>query len=191
MLKVVFVAADFEVRSVIDNAEFGYVKLRNTPFQVWRNATTAIVITGIGLANSAAAFHWAVGNFNFQNAINIGAAGLCSDDDSGKNLLGNFFQINTVKCLEPYNDRVFNLSEEGKSLVTSSRAVTTSEARLRASKFGELVDMECYALAYAAYICGKKLSALKLVTDFSPDCDIHANILALEHRMADLRSIWI
>ena len=25
----------------------------------------------------------------------------------------------------------------------------------------------------------------------SPDCDIHANILALEHRMADLRSIWI
>ena len=83
MLKVVFVAADFEVRSVIDNAEFGYVKLRNTPFQVWRNATTAIVITGIGLVNSAAAFHWAVGNFNFQNAINIGAITLSA---SSKNL---------------------------------------------------------------------------------------------------------
>ena len=44
---------------------------------------------------------------------------------------------------------------------------------------GELVDMEGWALACAAKAFSKKLYIRKILTDFSPECDIHSNILSI------------
>ena len=59
-----------------------------------------------------------------------------------------------------------------------------------AGKFGELVDMEGYALASLAEVYGKKISMVKMVTDFSPDCDIFANIIKLSEKFAPVRELW-
>ncbi|MFR6032888.1 MAG: hypothetical protein ACLUKN_06720 [Bacilli bacterium] len=60
-----------------------------------------------------------------------------------------------------------------------------------AGKFGQLVDMEGYAIARAAELFGKKLEMIKMLTDFSENCDISENITLLRDRLADCEGIWI
>jgi len=195
MLKPIFVATDLEIISVLENKEYGFKQVLEKPFRVWQNDTRILIETGIGLVNSAAAFYWAVEKFKFDEAINVGAAGLCICDgvseDERKSMLAKFYDVKKVTCLEPYNDFSYELSESGKTLVSSSRTVESEADRKFAGLKGELVDMECYALARAADITGKKLIAKKLVTDFSAECDIFKNIRELQHHLAAEKSLWI
>lgn len=195
MLKLILVATDFEVKAVLENREFGYKRIAENPFELWRNDVGFLLVTGIGLVNSALGFNWALRNLNFCETVNIGAAGICTDDSASmekhKKMLGNIYEISKVRCLEPYNEAVYELSEGGVDLVSASRPVVNAEARKRASEKGKLVDMECYALASTAKFSGKKLSAYKLATDFSPECDIHKNIIAMQNLMLDAKNIWI
>ena len=93
--------------------------------------------------------------------------------------------------MEPYNDREFALAENGKTLATSSRPVVSYEDRKKAARLGELVDMEGYAFAAAAELFGKKLEMIKMLTDFSENCDISENITLLRDRLAGCEGIWI
>ena len=191
MLNAVFCATSWECSHALKTKEYKFEKICAEPFEVWRNRTKIVVITGMGLVAASAAFAWAAENFKFGEALNVGAAGLVrAGKGRGKIRLGESFKISSVACLEPYNERVFKLARSGKTLVSSSRIVSTAEEREYAGKFGELVDMEGYALASLAEVYGKKISMVKMVTDFSPDCDIFANIIKLSEKFAPVRELW-
>ncbi len=191
MLTPIFCATIWECEDALNKKLYGFKKEFEAPFEVWRNDTKRVIISGIGLVNASVAFAWAAREFDFENALNIGAAGLTyGDKNSTKPELGHCYNIASVNCLEPYNERIFKIADDGKTLVTASRPISTLEQRKFAGTFGELVDMEGYSLARSAEIFDKKLSMIKMVTDFSQDCDIHANILELSKGFADMEEIW-
>ena len=94
-------------------------------------------------------------------------------------------------CLEPYNEMAFRLGRAGRALVSSGSPVSTREEREYAGKFAPLVDMEGYALARAAEVFGKKISMVKMVTDFSHECDISGNIKKMSEKFAQMEGVWI
>ncbi len=205
MSEIIFVATRVESDSALVN--FGYERLCSVPYEVWKNRSKTVVITGIGLVNAALAFAWACENLKFEFAVNVGAAGStglypCSPEqplfDSPKILtriksgleLGAFYEISKVTCLEPYSTDSFIISPFGINLVSSNRPVVTEDDRAIAAKNAELVDMEAYALLAAAKLFSKELRIIKMVSDFSETCDIHGNIERLKGRMALLSQIW-
>ncbi len=205
MSEIIFVATRTEADSAI--AKFGYERLCSVPYEVWKNRSKTIVVTGIGLVNASLAFAWACENLKFDFALNIGAAGStglypCLSDspssDSAKILtrvksglkLGAFYEISKVACLEPYNTDSYITASFGINLVSSSRPVSSAKDRAFAAKSAELVDMEAYALAAAAKLFSKELRIVKMLSDFSEACDIHDNIVRLSERMALLPQIW-
>lgn len=191
MLTVIFCATTWECESALKDKNYGFKKICEAPFEVWRNRSKIVVITGIGLVNASVAFAWAVRKFKFENALNVGAVGLAISKNMPKKIeLGKCYKISKVNCLEPYNDNVYKLGRVGKTLVSASRPISTIEERTYAGKFGELIDMEGYALARSADIFSKKISMIKMLTDFSDKCDIHANILALSKGFAKMEEIW-
>ena len=76
MLKVVFCATLWECESALKNKNYGFKKICEVPFEVWRNKSKIVVITGIGLVNASVAFAWATKKFKFEESLNIGAVGL-------------------------------------------------------------------------------------------------------------------
>ncbi len=209
-LKTIFCAVDFEVSEVLKRHAF--VRVGASPFEVWENDTRRIVLSGIGLAPAATAFCWACSKFDFDEALNIGTAGATSavkcavpeydfDEDfdiirespvenSGEILFARAYEISSVSSIEPYSDRVFQLSETGRKLASSSRPVQSAKHRQIAAAKGDLVDMEAYAHALAAEAFGKKLSVVKLVSDFSEECNIKANIKLLAKRLAHVKGVF-
>ncbi len=194
MLRAVFFATRMEAEHVLAEKSFGYRQICAEPFRVWRNDKNIIIVTGIGLVNASLGFAWAVRKYKFDDALNIGAVGATiTDKDRGpsESIMGKVYKISKVVCLEPYNEKVFKLGRSGKALVTSSRPVSTREERIYAGKFAPLVDMEGYAFARAAEIYSKNISMVKMVTDFSHECDIFDNIRKMAERFAAMKDIWI
>lgn len=191
---VIFAAAKSEVGGVLNSPKFGYRMVSERPFEVWENPTKAVVITGIGLANAATAFAWAAGEYDFGFAVNIGAAGAASGKFGAADI-GAYFDITGIACVEPYCEAVYELGTLGgaraATLATSSRPASTAAQRARAAGFGELVDMEGWALARAAEAFSKKLFVRKILTDFSPECDIKAGILSVCTSLKELENFWI
>ena len=198
-LKMIFSAVDFEIDGALKKHRFA--REISAPFEVWRNDSRRIVITGIGLTPAAAAFAWACGKFDFDEDAEFdvlydgvsenSAAG--SDGQTRKSaplVFARAYGISRVSSIEPYSDRIFTLAERGRTLATSSRPVESLKRRTIAAAKGDLVDMEGYALAFAADVFGKKLSMIKMVSDFSQDCDINANIRKLSRRLANVRGIF-
>lgn len=191
---VIFAAAISEVGGVLSSPKFGYRRVSEKPFEVWENPTKVAVITGIGLANAATALAWAAGEYDFDFAVNIGAAGAASGKFGAADI-GAYFDITRIACVEPYCETVYELGALGgaraATLATSSRPASTAAQRARAAGFGELVDMEGWALARAAEAFSKKLSVRKILTDFSPECDIKAGILSACAALGELEDFWI
>lgn len=190
MLRAVFFATRMEAERVLAEKKFGYKQICAEPFRVWRNRRNLIVITGIGLVNASVAFAWAARKFRFGDVLNVGAAGATAF--GGKPVeMGKFYKISKVVCLEPYNETAFRLGRAGRALVSSGSPVSTREEREYAGKFAPLVDMEGYALARAAEVFGKKISMVKMVTDFSHECDISGNIKKMSEKFAQMEGVWI
>ncbi len=207
---MIFCATDFEAVYVLQ--KYNYKKICETPFEVWQNASSTLVFTGIGLTSASCAFAWACSKFDFAEALNIGTCGASSsvrcvlepfecdedfavisekpEDKKPEVLFARAYEISEVCSIEPYSDRRFVLSKTGRTLATSSRPVSSAKRRVIAGEKGELVDMEGYALAFAANIFGKKLSMIKLVSDFSENCDIKENIKSLQKRLANLTGVF-
>ena len=89
---LILVASQKEAAAV-ERAEFGYRRIYSKPFEVWKNDTRVLIITGIGLVNASLAFSWAVDYIGFDKALNIGAAGSTSALENSKELCGRFFKI--------------------------------------------------------------------------------------------------
>ncbi len=184
MLKHVFAATEFEMADAIK--AFDFKPEIEAPFKCYVNGSVRLVISGIGLVNAALAYAWAAGNFKFENSANIGAAGHVR----GPLGMGSVCRVSSVACLEPYDNEVFDISAEGVRLVSSARPVVSALARSRAAMLGDIVDMEGYSIAFAARMYSKHLEIVKFVSDFSPDCDIHANIGRLRYLVAKMESFW-
>ena len=188
---VIFAAAISEVGGVLNSPKFGYRRVSEKPFEVWENPTK---VAGIGLANAATALAWAAGEYDFDFAVNIGAAGAASGKFGAADV-GAYFDITRIACVEPYCETVYELGALGgartATLATSSRPASTAAQRARAAGFGELVDMEGWALARAAEAFSKKLFVRKILTDFSPECDIKAGILSVCAALGELENFWI
>ncbi len=184
MLRCIFAATESEVESAIE--KFGFQLERAAPFRAYSNGSARLVISGIGLVNAALAYCWAERALEFSDSANIGAAG----DVSGKFALGDILRVGRVACVEPFDGEVFELPEGGAALASSARPAVSARARERASKFGDIVDMEAYSLVSAARLFSKDIEVVKLVTDFSPECDIRANIVKLRHLIAGLDEFW-
>ena len=75
MLKPVFMAMRSEAEEALMDRRFGFRLVRTEPFEVWRNDTRLVILSGIGLVNSSMAFAWAAKEFEFESAFNVGAAG--------------------------------------------------------------------------------------------------------------------
>lgn len=194
MLRAVFFATRLEAAHVLADKLFGYEQICAEPFRVWRNGKNLIIVTGIGLVNASLGFAWAADNFEFSDALNIGAAGATIVDENAEpdpSIMGRVCNISKAVCLEPYNGLSFDIADDGERLVTSSRPVETRADRIAAGRLAPLADMEGYAFARAASIYGKKLSMIKMVTDFSQECDIFANIEKMAVRFAEMRDLWI
>lgn len=191
---VIFAATLWEVGGVVKSPKFGYRRVCEFPFEVWENDTKRLVITRIGLASSSLAFAWAAQRFTFDEAINIGSVG-AADSSLGRGDIGKYFDITKVSCIEPYCETHFELSVLGgietATLATTSRPVSTLEERAYAAKFGRVADMEGWALAQAAQAYSKKLYMRKILSDFSPECDIHASILAVCAALEKLENFWV
>ncbi len=207
---MIFCAADFEIPYVLQKHNFK--KICTSPFEVWQNDFSMLVLTGIGLTPATCAFAWACGKFDFDEALNIGTCGASAavkcvlepfehDEDFAvisetpeekkpEVLFARAYEISEVCSIEPYSEKHFKLSETGRTLATSSRPVSTAKRREIAGEKGELVDMEGYALAFAAEVFGKKLSMIKLVSDFSEECDITENIKSLQKRLAHVIGVF-
>ncbi len=194
MCGIVFVATRMEAERALAKKAYGYEEVSKSPFEIWQNASRVVVVTGIGLVNASMAFAWAVRNFDFESAFNIGAAGATvagGTDGCVSARVGEMFAISSVTCMEPYNRSRIDIGDSGIPLVTSSRPVISRADRVSAGKYAPLVDMEGYALAKGASIFSKKLYMLKCVSDFSPECDIVGNIKALAESMAAAKNVWI
>lgn len=187
---LIFVATKKEA-AALERADFGYERIASEPFEVWKNSTRTVIVSGIGLVNASLAFAWAAQNIEFETALNIGAAGATDALENAAERCGEFYEISDVVCLEPYNERKYELAKSGVRLATASRPVSTASERKHAAKFAELVDMEGYAFARAAAIWGKKIKMIKMLSDFSETCDISASIENLRNRLAECEGIWI
>ena len=203
-MKIIFCAADFEVTHVL--AMHNFKKIYSEPFEVYQNETAILILTGIGLTPAATAFAWACSKFDFDEALNIGTCGASAavqcvlepfehtddvyvisekpEEKKPEVVFASAYEISEVCSIEPYTDKRFKLSDTGRTLATSSRPVATAKRRALAGEKGELVDMEGYAFAFAANVFGKKISMIKLVSDFSEECNITENIKSLQKRLA-------
>lgn len=190
-------------------ARRGFKLSASLPYEVWEGDGKILIVSGIGLVNASLAFAWAARNYDFSEALNIGAAGSTGavkcrksaenpDDLGDAEILsctcgelkyGAFYEIGAVSCIEPYNEKEYALSRTGVRLATSSRPAQTAAERAYAAKKGDLVDMEGYAFAAAAELFSKKIRIVKMVSDFSPECDIHENIMLLRTRLAEI-NLW-
>lgn len=208
--KIIFCAADFEITDVLKR--HNYIKERSEPFEVWRNEKSFLILSGIGLAPAALAFAWACSQFDFDEALNIGTCGASSAvqcvmepfdlngdvhvirekpaEKKPSVVFASAYEISEVRSIEPYSDLHFKLSDTGRTLATSSRPVSTARRRALAGEKGELVDMEGYAFAFAAKVFGKKISMIKLVSDFSEECNINENIKSLQKRLSHVVGVF-
>jgi len=209
-MKIIFCAADFEVEYVLKMHNFK--KIYSEPFEVYQNDSAFLILTGIGLTPAATAFAWACSKFDFDEAINIGTCGASSavecvlepfehtdpvyvisekpEDKKPQVVFASAYEISEVCSIEPYTDKRFKLSDTGRTLATSSRPVASAKRRAMAGEKGELVDMEGYAFAFAAQVFGKKISLIKLVSDFSEECNINENIKSLQKRLAHVVGVF-
>lgn len=210
-LKMIFSATDFEVKDAL--VKYDYKKVADVPFQVWRNDTCRLIITGIGLTPASVGFAWACSEFDFEEALNVGTCGATaavkcnvkqfSHDDPFEVIaelpeertnevdFASAYAISQVSSIEPYSDKVFKLASKGRTLTSSSRPVSTAKRRALAGQKGDLVDMEGYAFAFAAEVFHKKISMIKLVSDFSEECDIMTNIRILSKRLSNIEGIFV
>lgn len=207
-MKAIFAATDFELGGVLESKKYGFKRILRSPFEIWKNSSTYIFISGIGPVNASLCFVYAVKNFEFGAVLNVGAAGALRE---GEFSLGEICLPNRVLCLDPYNntehdinfqDLGFEISkffEEDISNKLSRPCAIASSARVTASRTEreeasikcDIVDMEAYAYAQAAKLFKRKIAFIKFVSDFSPECDIHLNILRLRHTLENMPLLWI
>ena len=166
-LKILIFATLEEANPLINKLKINQVFEK--PFKVFKNNELIVIISGIGKIRATAACAYAIGEFGKSNEyeiLNIGAAGSLNSSFS----IGDIRTIEMVAdCTETHvKSKIKTPTIQGlksATLLTSDVTILSLDTRKNLSHYGELVDMEGFAIAKTAAIFGKKVSFLKIVSD--------------------------
>ena len=128
-----------------------------------------LVVTGLGKTAAAVVTTQAVLQERPSRIVNIGSAGALRDGLTG------LFEIGTVVNHDMNGDAIralgydpldrLELGASGTVLASGDVFVTDPEVRSRLASYAHLVDMEGYAVAYAARHLGVPATLVKHVSD--------------------------
>jgi adenosylhomocysteine nucleosidase len=128
-----------------------------------------LVVTGIGKTAAAVATTRAALQERPSHVVNVGSAGALRDG------LAGLFEIGTVVNHDMNGDAIralgydpldrLTIGPSGTVLASGDVFVTDPEVRSRLASYAHLVDMEGYAVAYAARHLGVPVTLVKHVSD--------------------------
>lgn len=142
-----------------------------------------IVITGMGV--HPAQMYAALYGQHTEEIWNAGIAGALGDAP-----IGSLYTIASIGRNLDITKRTppITLAKKGARLVTSDFGIHCETRRAALNPHWDLVDMEGYAIAYAAKHLGKKCRMWKIVSDFAAPGGkqlIKTHIDKLAHKLAD------
>ena len=161
--------ADFAIK------KFRFLRSDCAEFEIYKTPKAVLAVSGIGILSAALCAQFLLGNFEIEKILNVGACGALSK----RGEVGEVFEIGKVLCADPYCGEEFFIGGSGNTLISSSRPIVSAEGRARFSKTADFADMECYGILKSLALFGfdlKNFAALKVVSDFSENCDIKKNI---------------
>lgn len=156
-----------------------------------------MVISGIGKTAAAVATARALagyGDLNDLTVVNIGTAGALRDGVTGIHepgvVLNHDINADALRALGHDPEEWLSLSSgDGTVLATGDVFVTDGETRGRLAQVADLVDMEGYAVAYAARQFGVPVRLVKHVSDNADEAAMDwANLV---HESARLLGRWL
>lgn len=128
-----------------------------------------LVVTGIGKTAAAVATAQAMAQERPSHVVNIGSAGALRDGVTG------LFEVGTVVNHDMNGDAIralgydpqdrLAIGSSGTVLASGDVFVTDPVVRSRLASYAHLVDMEGYAVAYAARTIGVPVTLVKHVSD--------------------------
>ncbi|MFE9258035.1 nucleosidase [Streptomyces sp. NPDC006879] len=131
-----------------------------------------ILLTGMGKVNAATALAGTLGHGPRPSQIvNLGTAGALRPGFTGTHTIGTVLQhdldTELLRSLtgETYGAPLELADPGGPTLATGDYFIADEESRERLAARAPLVDMEGYALAWAAHQCGVPLRIVKHVSD--------------------------
>jgi len=148
-------------------------KSGKTPFALFKNENTILIVSGIGKTNAAMAAAYCCQNFNPISICNLGAAGATRFSHP----LGEIFHITKIVELDrpefrsgrPYVHKPDMLDGfQPAKLATSERAILDPNERKKISADADLVDMEGAALVQVCKKFQTRCYLFKFVSD-TPD----------------------
>ena len=148
-------------------------EIETTPFKLFSNGRTRLIISGIGKSNAAMAATYLCLNFNPVCVCNLGAAGATHFSHPP----GKIFHITKVfehdrpdfKSGSPHIHTPHTLEHfQTEKLATADKAVLAPDERKRISADAGLVDMEGAAVIQACRKFQTKCVLFKFVSD-TPD----------------------
>ena len=156
------VALNCEAQAIID--ALGLIKSTHTPFSIYENKNTKLIISGIGVINTAMATTYLLTKFDAKKddtIINIGIAGASFEANKGE-----FYFVNKII----YHDKVLQLSKNSDKTYKKLTTFDTPQNDKKKIK-NSLVDMEGYGFFVAAkkFIASENIQVLKVVSDMVED----------------------
>lgn len=135
-----------------------------------------LVVTGIGKTAAAVRTSRALAEFDHVEdlvVVNIGTAGSLRDDVSGLRVVGEVVNhdvnAEAVRALGYDPRERLRVGEEATVLASGDLFVTDPAVRARLASEAHLVDMEGYAVAWAAQEFGRRAVLVKHVSDNADD----------------------
>src|SRR4051812_1371117 len=129
-----------------------------------------ILVTGIGKVPAAAAVaHALAADPGITEVVNVGSAGALHDHLEGLHEIGSVLNhdlsAEVLRRLGIDPQEWLTLADDGLRLATGDLFVTEPAARAALAEVADLVDMEGYAVAWAARQAGVPVRLVKHVSD--------------------------
>lgn len=159
-------------------SKFGFRRVSSGAFGYYSNGSCVLAVSGIGPVAAALCAADVIARFEPAEIMNFGACGALG----GRFLPGDVLEIGSVACADPFSGAVYELCSGGAALVTSSRPVVSAARRAELGVRFDAADMEAHGILRAMEAAGmgpELFYCAKLVSDFSPSCDIRGNIRRL------------
>lgn len=157
-MTLISVALYIEALALIEKLKLK--KIEDRFFQIFQNSNYIVVITGVGVINSAIASTYIFSKYQIRRAINFGVAG------SLNSKIGSIFLINQVLDIERgrelFPDILISHSFQESSISTFSKPIER-DIELKS----DLVDMESSGFLDASlkFLSPDRVAILKIVSD--------------------------
>jgi nucleoside phosphorylase len=138
---------------------------------------TAVLVTGIGKVPAAAAVAAALAHDpSLTEVVNIGSAGALHDHLEGLHEIGSVLNhdlsAQVLRRLGVDPQEWLTLGDAGTRLATGDQFVTDPVTRAALAEVADLVDMEGYAVAWAARRAGVPVRLVKHVSDKADEASL-------------------